>query len=171
MNGLPTVRAELLLHKLDDQTLVYDSLAGRVHLLDRTSGSVLEVLRSPDPTISKALESLPVTVDGASAKALLALSIEELRKADLLAGAPSHNRALPDLTRRRLLKTVTVAGISALLIPAISTLTAVPAQAQGSCLPIGSPCTATSQCCNGSNGAPHCHHIGSDPPGNFCHNT
>ncbi|HVD61290.1 MAG TPA: hypothetical protein VNC11_10505 [Gemmatimonadaceae bacterium] len=171
MQTLPSLRTGIHLHELDSQLLAYDPIADRVHLLDPTTAIVLRVLQGAEPTEAKALQALELNFDSPSATALLRLSLDELRKAELLAETRANTTSLDGITRRGLVKKLSFAGVSALLIPAITTLAPSTAGAQGSCLPVGSPCTATSQCCNGSNGAPHCHHIGSDPPGNFCHNT
>lgn len=124
MNSLPSLRAGLLVHRLDDQALVYDPSADRVHLLDATTARVYEVLATNHPSRSDALAELAIIADGDSTEALLALSIEELRKADLLDRSTVVNRALPDITRRRLLNKITIAGATAMLIPAIATLAA-----------------------------------------------
>lgn len=171
MTPLPSLRAGLLVHHLDDQTLVYDPAVDRVHLLDSTTARVYEALANGHPSRSDVLAELAFMADGPSTEALLALSIEELRKADLLDRSIVVDRALPDITRRRLLNKIAVAGATALLIPAIASLAASAAGGQSTCIPIGSPCTEDAQCCIGSNGGRHCHHIGTDPPGEFCHNT
>ena len=45
MESLPRIRAGLLRHELDGQVLVYDPRHDRVHLLDPTTGCVLELLQ------------------------------------------------------------------------------------------------------------------------------
>ena len=44
MNWEVHIRPGLLRHRLDDQVLVYDARENRVHLLDLTTGWVLELL-------------------------------------------------------------------------------------------------------------------------------
>jgi len=171
MPPLPSLRAGLLVHHLDDQTLVYDPAVDRVHLLDAATARVYKVLSISQPSRKEALAELALITDGQSIEALLALCIEELRKADLLDRSTAVGQAQPDITRRRLLNKIAVAGTTAFLVPAIATLAASAAGGQSTCIPINSPCTTAAQCCIGSNGARHCHHIGTDPPGNFCHDT
>ena len=170
MESLPSLRADLLAHPLDNQFLVYDQALDRIHLLDVTTARVYRLLNSRETTRSEILDDLAAFADSRSAEALFALSFDELRKAGLL-DQPRREQLLADVTRRNLLKRLAAAGATALLIPAITTLTATNLSAQGSCIPIGSPCTSNAQCCVGSNGGQHCHHIGTDPPGSFCHDT
>lgn len=171
MAPLPSLRVGLLVHYLDDQVLVYDRVADRVHLLDHTTARVFDLLGRHDTDREALLAELRATSSSDSAEALLALAIDELRKADLFEQPANRETALPQVTRRLLLNKIAAAGATALLIPAIATLAATDAGGQSTCIPIGSPCTADAQCCIGTNGGRHCHHIGTDPPGNFCHNT
>jgi hypothetical protein len=92
-------------------------------------------------------------------------------KAKLLESPDGPVLSIPPNGRRQLLKKIAAAGVAAVLVPVITTMTPSELSAQGTCTPIGSPCTADAQCCIGSNGGKHCHHIGTDPPGNFCHDT
>jgi len=171
MTALPSLRVGLLVHRLDDQVLVYDRVSDRVHLLDHTTARVFELLAQQPADREVVLAELQSISSSDSAEALLALSIDELKKANLLEQPMNRQTALPSVTRRLLLNKITAAGATALLIPAIATLAATAAGGQSTCIPIGSPCTADAQCCIGSNGGRHCHHIGTDPPGSFCHNT
>lgn len=162
MISYPKLRKGLLSHRLEDQLLVYDPSSEKIHLLDPATASVFEALEFSQFIGSVAeLEHDDV----------LALSLDELRKADLLDYVELDIAPMANAGRRELLKKLAAAGLAAVLIPAITTLTASHAYGQGSCTPIGSPCTTDAECCIGTNGGRHCHHIGTDPPGNFCHNT
>ncbi len=122
----PRLRADLLFHQLDDEILVFDPKADKVHLLDATTAKVMRELRADahddgaDPTFD--------------------LAIAELENAELL---ESESRA-PGVSRRDLLKKV-AAGV---LVPAIVTLSPSLAYGQGSCLPKKACCTSDVQCCS-----------------------
>jgi len=171
MKHLPSPRAGLLAHRLDDQFLVYDPSADKIHLLDPTTARVYDLLDSRHSTRGDILRELASLAGGQADEALLALALDELSRAGLLESPSGVERSIPDVTRRQLLRGLATAGATALLIPAITTLTASNLNAQGTCIPIGSACTTDAQCCIGSNGGRHCHHIGTDPPGSFCHDT
>jgi hypothetical protein len=151
MNPLPRVRAGLLRHQLDGQVLVYDAREDRVHLLDTTTGHVFELLEQGDRSREGIVSELARRMDSPETESLLQLSLDELRKADLLDDAAVSMAALSDITRRDLLRKVGLAGAAAVLIPAIATLTATSAYAQGSCLPSGHRCLAVGgiACCAG----------------------
>src|SRR4029079_3091669 len=115
MQTLPSLRTGIHLHELDSQLLAYDPIADRVHLLDPTTAIVLRVLQGAEPTEAKALQALELNFDSPSATALLRLSLDELRKAELLAETRANTTSLDGITRRGLVKKLSFAGVSALL--------------------------------------------------------
>lgn len=150
MNSLPRVRPGLLRHHLDGQVLIYDARVDRVHLLDATTGHVFELLEQGGRSRQGIVGELATRMDTGESDSLLELSLDELRKADLLDDAATQLRPLSEISRRELLRKVGLAGAAALLIPAIATLTATPAYAQASCITIGNVClsgSAGTHCC------------------------
>src|SRR5215210_5237323 len=148
MTSLPRVRSGLLRHELDGQVLIYDAREDRVHLLDTTTGHVFELLEQGNQSREGIVSELATRMDTMESESLLQLSLDELRKADLLDG-PAAMAPLSDITRRDLLRKVGLAGAAALLVPAIATLTATSAYAQASCLGTGAVCLRTGglPCC------------------------
>ena len=148
MNTLPRVRPGLLRHELDGQVLIYDAREDRVHLLDTTTGHVFELLQEEGKTRESIVSELASRMNSIETDSLLQLSLDELRKADLLENAAIP--AMSDITRRDLLRKVGLAGAAAVLIPAIATLTATSAYAQASCLANGAVCRAAGgiSCCH-----------------------
>lgn len=147
MNSLPRVRPGLLRHELDGQVLIYDAREDRVHLLDTTTGHVFELLQEEGKTRESIVSELASRMNSIETDSLLQLSLDELRKADLLENAAMP--ALSDITRRDLLRKVGLAGAAAVLIPAIATLTATSAYAQASCVAAGQICrTGGISCCH-----------------------
>jgi hypothetical protein len=138
MNSLPRVRPGLLRHELDGQVLIYDAREDRVHLLDTTTGHVFELLEQGERSREGIVSELATRMNSLESESLLQLSLDELRKADLLDDG-AEMPPLSDISRRELLRKVGLAG-AALLIPAIATLTATTAYAQASCLARGQVC-------------------------------
>ncbi len=149
MNSLPRVRPGLLRHELDGQVLIYDAREDRVHLLDTTTGHVFELLQEEGKTRDSIVSELASRMNSIESESLLQLSLDELRKADLLDDAATAVPALSDISRRDLLRKASLAGAAAVLIPAIATLTATSAYAQGSCLSSGQSCGGPVPCCHG----------------------
>ena len=167
MNSLPQVRAGLLRHQLDGQVLVYDTREDRVHLLDTTTGHVFELLEQGNRSREGIVAELATRMNSIEGESLLRLSLDELRKADLLMDAQVPTDALNDITRRDLVRKLGLAGAAALLVPTITTLTATRAYAQASCLVTGQACVvnSTPACCTGETcvaedefGNGHCAH-------------
>lgn len=146
---LPRVRTGLLRHNLDNQVLIYDSANERVHLLDPTTACVMQLLEEGWTTEGIAVEAasrLQATpIDG-----FLPLAIEELRVAGLLVEPVTVSSIPVDVTRRELMRKAAVVGATALLVPAIMTLTASPGYAAGTnTVAQCGVCTATLQCQGG----------------------
>jgi hypothetical protein len=152
MNPLPRVRPGLLRHELDGQVLIYDARDDRVHLLDATTGHVFALLDEGGRTREGIVGELASRMNALESDSLLQLSLEELRKADLLDNGTAHVTAMSDMNRRELLRKLGKAGAAALLIPAIATLTPGTAYAQGTCIPSGHGCSTLGgpPCCVGS---------------------
>ncbi len=151
MKSLPRVRPGLLRHHLDGQVLIYDAREDRVHLLDPTTGHVFELLEQGGRTREGIVGELATRMDAVESDSMLQLSLDELRKADLLEDSAPAMPALSELNRRDLLRKVGLAGAAALLVPAIATLTATPAYAQASCRAQGGLCVGS------GGGIPCCH--------------
>lgn len=155
MTSLPRVRVGLLQHPFDEQVLVYDPQGDRVHLLDATTACVLTLLEEGGWTREGINAELSSRLGVTAAGGYLPLALEELRSADLLqtsVGATS----LPDVTRRELLKKMTLTGAAALLVPAIVTYTASAGYAQGSGAGNLGPCaacTSNAQCASNNCGS------------------
>ena len=150
MNSLPQVRAGLLRHQLDGQVLIYDAREDRVHLLDTTTGHVFELLEQGDRSREGIVAELATRMNSMEGESLLQLSLDELRKADLVVDVKAPTEPLSDISRRDLVRKLGLAGAAALLIPTITTLTATRAYAQASCLPNGHGCVEESPpfCCS-----------------------
>lgn len=156
MESLPRLRAGLLRHELDGQVLVYDTRHDRIHLLDPTTGCVLELLQeggwTAEGVIAEIAERLKVPADSG----LVSLALDELRAADLLDQAASVPAPLVDVNRRAVLRRLAMTGAAAALIPAIATFTATAGYAQGSLLGVGGLCgtnnglCASGRCCGGA---------------------
>jgi hypothetical protein len=147
MISLPRVRLGLLRHPLEDQVLVYDPRDEKVHLLDKTSGSVVELLQEGGWTREGLIVELNDRFKIPADNGVLTLAFEELRRAGL---TEDDVAPMIDSTRREVIKKIAASGAAALMIPAIATLTSTAAYAQGSALRgNGTACTLGSQCVSG----------------------
>lgn len=150
MSSLPRVRPGLLRQRLDEQILVYDPREDKVHLLDPTSACVLDLLEEGGWARERISGEIARRMNVEASEELVSLSLDELRKADLLDTSSAPVAPVTDLRRREMLRKLGLAGAAALLIPAITTLTASPAYAIGTgCVLSPGACTSNAQCCSG----------------------
>jgi len=152
MTSTPTIRADLLRHKLDDQIIVYDPGTNEVHLLDSTTSAVIEMLDKgfQSPAIVDRLDRREPAKHGAE---LFALALDQLRTARLLSLSASETRLLGDATRRQMIQRIAGLG-AALLVPAIITLAPREASAATTLTGNGGACTGNVTCASGCCG--HC---------------
>lgn len=137
---------------IGDEVVLFDTRTEEVHLLNPSLAAVWRASLggATDADLGRALGSVLGTVEGIGD--LVALAVEELRRADLLDGDAdvADGGGTPGLSRRALLKK---AGIAALALPAITTILAPPVAAAVS----GVPCLGGNQpCSNGAQAAPCC---------------
>ena len=155
MKSLPSIRPGLLHHPLDGQVLVYDSGADRVHLLDPTTASVMELLQEGGRDLDAIATETSRRIGVASDTSIVKLALEELRQADLLESSNIEWHAEEGFSRRDAVRKLAAAGIAGVLVPTIATLTASRAYAQGTLAGVGSACSTNAQCqsnrcCGGS---------------------
>jgi hypothetical protein len=157
MSSLPRVRPGLLRQRFDEQILVYDPREEKVHLLDPTSACVLDLLEEGGWARERMSGEIARRMNSEASDELVSLSLDELRKANLLDTSSAPVTPVTDLHRREMLRKLGLAGAAMLLIPAITTLTATPAYAIGTgCVLAPGACTANSQCCSGVCGRAGC---------------
>lgn len=175
MNSLPRIRTGLLKHPLEQQVLVYDPHAQQVHLLDPTTGFVLELLEKGGYTPEGLAYEVAERTGVADQSALIALAVEELRKAHLLDETSEALSPLAEVSRREAVRKLALTGAAAALLPGIATLIPTRTYAQGTAAAggaAGTACSANTQC-SSSNccGAPSgiCSNTGCPQPnGQLC---
>lgn len=156
MESLPRIRSGLLRHELEGQVLVYDSRHDRIHLLDPTTGCLLELLQEGGWTAEGVIAEIADRLKIAADSGLVSLALDELRAADLLDQAVPVPEPLIGVNRRAVLRKLAMTGAAAALIPAVATFTATAGYAQGSLLGVGGLCgtnnglCASGRCCGGA---------------------
>jgi len=161
---LPKVKAGLLTHHLDNQVVAYDTTDDRVHLLDSTTGTVLNLLSEKEWSADSIAAELKARTGVEATDDLVVLSVDELRKAELLETDAVAVPPLSDISRREAARRLAVAGIAAVLVPAVMSFSPSAASAQSACtgpsLPSGCPCSGNGNCasndCTGPVGSKTC---------------
>lgn len=142
---LPLARTDALVVKeLQDEVLVYDLKRDKAHCLNPTAAAVwkhcdgklavADMARLLESDLEKPLDDEVVW-----------LALRQLDKFHLLQERGRLPQAKQGISRRDLIRRI---GVSAVLLPAIISITAPTAKAQGSCLPIEAECAVNADCCS-----------------------
>ena len=141
---LPRARVkDLVVQKMENETLVYDLKTDKAHHLNSTMSIVWSKCdgNSPMDELSIALEAELDTKIGAD---FIELALEELNKSSLLEGVGAKAGGI-EVSRRKVLLRYALPAIAA---PVVMSLVS-PASAQmGSCLAANEPCNGSSECCS-----------------------
>lgn len=127
-----TVHVEML----NDELCLYDWQRKEVHALNPTAALVWQMCDGQTSPAQMA-GRLKSDLTPAQTKALVWASLEQLRKAHLLAGEIAQPDGRPVLTRRQVLKVLGGAAAGAVLMPVVSSIVApTPVEAQS---PVSGP--------------------------------
>lgn len=140
-----TRTARLVIQELDDELLVYDLDTDRVHSLNATAAAVFRACDG-ETTVAELCDALARRLDARDASTLEPLvhtALSDLERAALLepGDLPRFRRSRRDVLR--------AIGVSALLIPAVLSVTAPTAAQLLSCTPLGLPPILGRPCCPG----------------------
>ena len=139
-------RVGLVVQELSGEVLVYDRERNKAHCLNSTAARVWGYCdgKTSVAQIARAIEgeiNAPVDED------VIWLAVEQLSKTRLLqegAKLPEHKSGL---SRREVMKRIGLAA--AVALPVVTSIIAPSAAQAANCLPSGSACTASAQCCSG----------------------
>jgi hypothetical protein len=133
----------LVIRKLDDETLVYDTERDEAHCLNQTAALVWE-LCDGKTTAALAAQSLQRKLAVSVDTDLVWLAVQQLQRFHLV-----ESNGKPLLVSRRDL--VLKYAPAALALPVIMSITAPTPAGTSSCLPNGAPCGGPGQprCCSG----------------------
>lgn len=141
---MPEARREyLIVQKVDDEILLYDTANDQAHILNPTSARVWN-LANGQRTVSNIALLVARELHTQPQPELIWLALEQLSKAGLL-----QQRALPTMlttkmTRREFLQK---ASLAAMAIPMVKTISAPTPQRAVSCAQPTDPCQVDGDCC------------------------
>ena len=128
----PTRRADLILRRVRDELVVYDTELHQAHCLNATAAAVFELC---DGERTPRLIAAELGLD----EEIVLLALEDLRAQRLVEGGAA-------ISRRAFVRGVGVAA--AVSLPVITSLAVPPAAAAQSCFPEGAACVIDQQCCS-----------------------
>jgi hypothetical protein len=147
MPTMPRARhAGLIVRELEDETLIYDADTDKAHCLNHTAALVWKHCDGTS-SVTQICDSLSQTMETTIDEKVVWYALQQFNKDGLLEEKiePPAAFIVAGMSRRQMVRTL---GLTAMVaIPVVTSIVApTPVQAQ-SCLPMGSPCTSTPQCC------------------------
>jgi len=147
ISPLPRARKDkLIIKELNDETLVYDRESDEAHCLNVTAARVWKYCDG-ETSVAQIRQLLANETSASVPEEVVLLALDQLEKFKLLDNAAAKAFQLPGMNRREVVRRV---GFVALALPVIISISASPAEAQGSLLPPGRCCGNPTQCASNS---------------------
>lgn len=148
---IPAARREgLVVRKLIDDVLIYDTKTNHAHSLNQNAALIWEHCDGKRTLgdLSAILQSnTTAEIPSKEREQLTWIAIDQLQRSGLLLGEVASPQSIKGMTRRQLIK---AAGIAALIaVPVVSTIVAPTAAQAATCLASGQGCTSSAECCSG----------------------
>jgi len=141
-------RNGLVVKKIDNETLVYDTNRQAVHCLNQNAALIWEHCDG-----NRSVDELSCLFDSSAdlsrnqKQQIIWIALKELSKSRLLEAPIEESNATKGLSRRQMIK---VAGITAIVaIPIVSRMVAPTAAQASTCQASGQLCTISAECCSG----------------------
>lgn len=147
-NIRPLARKEdLLVKELPGEVLIYDLARDRAHCLNETAAFVWKRCDGRN-TPRDIASSLGKKVNSKIDEKIIWLAIDQLADNDLLKRRPAAPPSLAGMNRRQAVRTL---GLTAVVVavPLVTSIVAPTAAQAATCLPAGSGCGSSPQCCSG----------------------
>ena len=141
-------RTGIVVKKIDNETLVYDTERHQAHCLNNNAALIWEYCDG-NRTISDLSRLLNINDDFSDnqKEQIVRIILIELAKSNLLERPIEEPQISNRITRRQLMK---VASLAALLaVPAVTTMLAPTAAQASTCLASGQGCATSAECCSG----------------------
>ena len=141
---LPLARKDhLVVCELPDEILIYDTEGERAHCLNRSSALVWK--HCDDQTsVAEMTTLLSKEFDTPFAEEVVLLALRQFREFKLLEQSTSPYRQ-KRISRRQLVQRL---GLAAAVLPVIVSISTPSPVSAASCLPLGSSCSSSSECCS-----------------------
>jgi Coenzyme PQQ synthesis protein D (PqqD) len=142
---VPEARKEgLVVQHLSEEVLVYDQQRHKAHCLNETAALVW--MRCDGKTsVSSIAEELSRRTGARVGEEVVWLAIDQLGKSRLLEARGVRGGATQGVSRREMMKRAGLAA--AVAVPVVTSIMAPEAIQAATCLPSGSMCTSSAQCC------------------------
>ena len=145
---VPEARKEgLVVQHLSDEVLVYDQQRHKAHCLNETA-ALIWMRCDGKTTVSSMAQDLSKQTGTRVGEEVVWLALDQLGKSSLLQATAMRSKAAGGMSRREMMKRAGLAA--AVAVPVVTSIVAPKAVQAATCLPSGSPCTSSAQCCSPS---------------------
>jgi hypothetical protein len=148
MEKMPQARKSgLIIQEVDSEILIYDQDTNKAHCLNQTAAKVWKYCDG-ETTLADACTALSRDLETTVDEKLVWYAVDQFSKDNLLEQEiepPAF--IIAGMNRRQMVRTLGLAAVVA--VPLVTSIVApTPVQA-ATCLPSGSACTTSAQCCSG----------------------
>jgi hypothetical protein len=131
---------------LAEEVLVYDTLTDKAHCLNHTAALIWQHCDGQH-SVSAIAEALTLELNAPVDERMVWFAVEQLSRDHLLEEKVLLPEVMSGMSRRQMVRVLGLAAVVA--VPLVTSIVApTPAQA-ATCLPPGSACTSSAQCCSG----------------------
>jgi hypothetical protein len=144
---MPEARARgLIVRSVGDEVLVYDTDNNKVHCLNRAAALVWQECDGAR-TVADVATAVAVELEAQVDADLVWYALRQLERHDLLCTSAT-SVPIASMSRRDFAQKLGAVA-AAIAVPTVIALSAPSAARAATCLPSGSACTSSAQCCSG----------------------
>ena len=131
-----------MVHELADEVLIYDTETDRAHCLNHTAAFVWQRCDGRNSASDITQEMNEMTGSKVDVR-IVNLALDQLSRKNLLV---DHFAKLSGMNRREIMRAL---AVSAVALPVVASIVAPRPAEAASCIPNGSGCEISAQCCSG----------------------
>ncbi len=139
----------IIVEELDGELLIYDTGRDKAHCLNPAAATVWKHCDGRS-TVEELQALIAPDAGAADSRAMIVGCLRDFQSRHLVTGTDGWLDSERQVSRRELLKRVSVTAAVVILVPLVTTIVVPTPAAAASCLPNGSPCATNSQCCSHS---------------------
>ena len=139
----------MIVEELDTELLIYDTARDKAHCLNPAAATVWKHCDG-HKTVEELQALIAPEAGAADSRDTIVGCLRDFQRRHLVTGTTGWLDSERQVSRRDLLKRVSVTAAVVVLVPLVTTIAAPTPAAAASCLPGGTPCSTGSQCCSGN---------------------
>ncbi len=147
----------MIVEELDGELLIYDTGRDKAHCLNPAAATVWRHCDG-DRTVEELQALIAPDAGAADSRDMIVGCLRDFQSRHLVTGTDGWLDSERRVSRRELLKRVSVTAAVVILVPLVTTIVSPTPAAAVSCRANGVACTLSSQCCsNNCDNGHHCH--------------